>query len=78
MWPYALSFLEWPFSFDTGGDRAVLEAADPLPGADFEDNVHIAAAAQAAVDAIITRDPAGFAASPVAVLSPADLAARVS
>jgi predicted nucleic acid-binding protein len=57
--------------------RQTLEDAAGLPGGDFEDNVQIAAAARAGVDAIVTRDPAGFAASPVPVLSPADLVARL-
>ena len=59
-------------------DRGTLEAADVLPGSDFEDNIQIAAAVAAAVDAIVTRDPAGFSASPVTVLTPAQLLALLA
>lgn len=54
-------------------DRAVLELAAGLPSSDFEDNVQIACAMISALDAIVTRDPAGFRGSAVAVLSPAEL-----
>ena len=54
-------------------DRAVLVDADRLPGRDFEDNVQIACAVLAALDAIVTRDPRGYADSPIGVLSPDDL-----
>jgi predicted nucleic acid-binding protein len=56
-------------------DRATLLAAEPLSGPDFEDDLQIACAMRAGVDAIVTRDPRGFAASPVPVLSPADAVA---
>jgi hypothetical protein len=59
-------------------DAQTVAAADALPGADFEDNLQMAAAVQANVDAIVTRDPAGFAMSPVPVLSPADLLKQLS
>ena len=58
-------------------DRSVWEAADALPGADFEDNIQIAAAVRDGADAIVTRDPRGFAACPIDVLSPVDLAGRL-
>jgi hypothetical protein len=48
-----------------------------LPGNDFEDNVQIACAVIAGLDAIVTRDPKGFAGSPVLVLTPAELLARL-
>ena len=54
-------------------DRATILQADALPGADFEDNIQIAAATNAALTAIVTRDPAGFTASPISVWSPAEL-----
>jgi predicted nucleic acid-binding protein len=54
-------------------DEWTLHDADALPGSDLEDNIQIAAAVRSAVDAIITRDPAGFTASPVRVRTPADL-----
>jgi predicted nucleic acid-binding protein len=57
--------------------HATLLAADALAGSDFEDDLQIASAVQAGVDAIVTRDPKGFAASPIAVLTPADLAASL-
>src|SRR4029079_5351227 len=51
-------------------DRAALERAQQLAGPDFEDNLQIACAEAAGLDAIVTRDMAGFADSTVAVLSP--------
>lgn len=59
-------------------DVQTVTAADALTGADFEDNLQIAAGVQAGVDAIVTRDPAGFAASAIPVLTPADLLAQLS
>ena len=64
------------FSFCTVDDRT-LAAAWALPHRDFEDNVLIACASLAGLDAIITRDTADFADSPVAVLTPAAAPARV-
>ena len=37
-------------------DRAILEAAATMPGADFEDNIQLASAVTAGVDAIVTRE----------------------
>lgn len=54
-------------------DRAALEAAQTLAGSDFEDNLQIACALHAGVDAIVTRAPHGFSGSPIPALSPADL-----
>jgi predicted nucleic acid-binding protein len=51
-------------------DRAALERAQQLTGPDFEDNLQIACAEAAGLDAIVTRDTAGYAESTVAVLSP--------
>lgn len=59
-------------------DAQTVSSADALPGADFEDNLQIAAAVQAKTDAIVTRDPAGFAASPIPVLTPAGLLQQIS
>ncbi len=56
-------------------DLAILKAADQLPGSDFEDGIQIASAVNSGVDAIVTRDPKGFAGSSVPVLSPAELLA---
>jgi predicted nucleic acid-binding protein len=59
-------------------DRAILEAATALPGSDFEDNIQIAAAAHAGVDGIVTRDPSGFSACPIPVLTPQQLLTRLA
>ncbi len=56
-------------------DRDLLEAADAWPGSDFEDNIQVESAIRAGVDCIVTRDPRGFAGSPISVLTPADLLA---
>jgi predicted nucleic acid-binding protein len=58
-------------------DRPELEYAPALPGSDFEDNLQIACAVQAGVDAIATRDPRGFSHSPVPAFTLADLLARL-
>jgi len=57
-------------------DRSVLEVAVSLPGPDFEDNIQTAAALQANLDGIVTRDPAGFSASPIPVFAPSELFAK--
>ena len=59
-------------------DGPLLRQADALPGTDFEDNLQLAAAVASRLDAIVTRDPSGFAGSPVTVLTPADLVARLA
>jgi predicted nucleic acid-binding protein len=59
-------------------DQATLLAAQALSGPDFEDNLQIACAVQSGVDAIVTRDPRGFAGSPIPVLTPAALVASLS
>ena len=59
-------------------DKQTLLDADAQPGADFEDNIIIAAAISVALDAIITRNPADFAHSPVPVWQPAELLRRLS
>jgi predicted nucleic acid-binding protein len=59
-------------------DRKALELAHSMPGSDFEDNLQIACAVEAGLDAIVTRDLKGFAGSTVAVLTPAELLARIS
>ncbi len=60
-----------------GVDRSVLEMAANLSGSDFEDNVQIACASVAALDAVVTRDPKGFTESPVPTLSPAEFLAQL-
>jgi hypothetical protein len=59
-------------------DQAALLAAHTLAGTDFEDDLQIACAVRAQVDAIVTRDPHGFAASPIPVLTPADVVASLA
>jgi predicted nucleic acid-binding protein len=59
-------------------DRATLDAATALPGSDFEDNIQIAAAVRAGMDGIVTRDPLGFAGSPIRVLTPQQLLERLA
>ena len=58
-------------------DQATLLAAEALAGFDFEDDLQIASAAQVGVDPIVTRDPRGFAASQIPVLTPADIVASL-
>jgi predicted nucleic acid-binding protein len=57
--------------------RSTLELARTLPGSDFEDSLQMACAIEDHADAIVTRDPSGFVGSPVTVLTPADLIARL-
>jgi predicted nucleic acid-binding protein len=52
--------------------------ADALAGNDFEDNLALACARIARLDAIVTRDASGFAGSPVPVLTPAELLAQIA
>ena len=59
-------------------DGQLLRQADALPGTDFEDNLQLAAAAAVPLDAVVTRDPSGFAGFPVTVLTPTDLLARLA
>ena len=56
-------------------DAALLQQARALPGNDFEDNVQIACAITAQLDLIITRDPAGFQASQIQAIEPAQISA---
>jgi predicted nucleic acid-binding protein len=57
--------------------RAELEDADSLEGNDIEDNLMLACAVAAGLDAIVTRDPKGFVGSPLPVLSPTELLSRL-
>jgi predicted nucleic acid-binding protein len=54
-------------------EKQTLLDADAMPGTDFEDNILIAAAGAAALDAIVTRNPADFSHSPIPVWEPAEL-----
>lgn len=58
-------------------DRTVLEQARLLPGTDFEDNVQVACALAANLEAIVTRDPADFADSSISAIAPRDVLARL-
>jgi len=58
-------------------DKQTLVDADALPGSDFEDNILIAAVVTAALDAIVTRNVADFAHSPIPVWEPAELLKRL-
>lgn len=58
--------------------RALLDAAQRRGGSDFEDDLQIECAIEARLDAIVTRDPKGFAGAPIAVLSPAELLAKLA
>lgn len=59
-------------------DRQALEQAIDLPSADFEDNLQIVCATLAGLDAIVTRDNGGFRDSTLAVLTPAELLAKIN
>ena len=59
-------------------DRTALEAAIDLSGTDFEDNLQIACATLAGLDAIVTRDHQGFRDSLIPALTPAELLATLN
>jgi hypothetical protein len=59
-------------------DKQTLLDADAMRGKDFEDNILIAAAVAASVDAIVTRNVADFAHSPIPVWQPAELLRRLA
>ena len=59
-------------------DRQALEQAETLPGNDFEDNLQIACASIAGVDAIVTRDKDGFKDATIPVWTPAELLTQLS
>ena len=59
-------------------DKQVLLDADALAGNDFEDNILIAAAVSASLDAIVTRNGADFSHSPIPVWTPSELLARLA
>ena len=54
-------------------DKQTLAQAETLPGSDFEDNLQIACANLAGLDAIVTRDESGFQTAAVPVLTPEEL-----
>jgi predicted nucleic acid-binding protein len=59
-------------------DNSVLETAYQLPISDYEDAVQPGCAAGNRMDALVTRDPAGFIGCTVLVLSPAQLAQQLA
>lgn len=59
-------------------DKQTLLDADALPGNDFEDNIHIAAAVAATLDAIVTSNATDFAHSPIPVWEPVELLRRLA
>ena len=56
----------------------VLEMATTFPGSDFEDNLRIACAVEARLEAIVTRNPKDFAGSPIPILTPVELLALLA
>lgn len=58
--------------------RSTLELARSQPLSDYEDNLQIACAIEAQLDAIVTRDPAGFSQSPIPAITPAELLTRLA
>ncbi len=58
-------------------DRQALEQAEALSGNDFEDKLQIACAHIAGLDAIVTRDSAGFKPATIPVLTPVELLAQL-
>jgi predicted nucleic acid-binding protein len=58
-------------------DAPLLLQARTMPGNDFEDNVQIACAANAALDLIITRNPSDFLNSPVTVIEPPQIVSYI-
>ncbi|MBI1765965.1 MAG: PIN domain-containing protein [Acidobacteria bacterium] len=59
-------------------DRRALEQALDLPGVDFEDNLQIACATLADLDAIVTRDKDGFRNSIIPAFTPAELITQLN
>src|SRR4051812_1167296 len=49
-----------------------IDLARTFSGSDFEDNIQIGAAIEANLDRIVTRDPKGFANSPIRAMSSGD------
>ena len=61
-----------------GVTRDLLESAYAREHPDFEDDLQVACAEDSQLDAIVTRDPKGFADSPVSVMTPEELLERLS
>jgi predicted nucleic acid-binding protein len=58
-------------------DLKALEEALALSGVDYEDNLQIACARTAELDAIVTRDSAGFRGAPIPILTSVEAAERL-
>lgn len=58
-------------------DRQALEQAQALPGSDFEDNLQIACATLAGLDALVSRNKEDFKAATIPVLTPGELLAQM-
>ena len=58
-------------------DRTVLELAKSFAGPDFEDDVQAACAVLAGLDAVITRDPAGFTHPRIPAMNPTEFLAKL-
>jgi predicted nucleic acid-binding protein len=54
-------------------DQGTIKSAATLPGSDFEDNVLIACALSANLDAIVTRNKADFQTTAIAIMESAEL-----
>jgi len=52
--------------------------ATTFPASDFEDNLQIACAVDASLDAIVTHNPKDFGGSPVQIVTPAELLALLA
>ena len=59
-------------------DRQTLEQAEALPGNDFEDNLQIAGASIAGLDAIVTRNTTDFEGATLLILTPGELSAQLN
>jgi predicted nucleic acid-binding protein len=59
-------------------DKQTLLDADVMAGKDFEDDIMIAAAVAASLNAIVTRNVAHFTHSPIPVWEPAELLKRLA
>lgn len=57
--------------------RECILAARRMPGRDFEDNLQVACAVTDFMQGIVTRDPQGFAASPIRTYTPDEFLATL-
>jgi predicted nucleic acid-binding protein len=58
-------------------DHPLLESAVLLPGSDLEDNIQIAAAERANLETIVSKTPQDYTHSPLPVLTPQELVAKL-